>query len=129
MVLDLSNPPLPFPGFAGGWAPLPTGAFAIYVDSERMTATVTSSTATSATLSLARAQAQTSAMGDPGATYAMSTPLPIDMRSGSVYLGKAVRMCIVSHGWQAYTDPVTGESQYYEFTDAIDNGDGWANSE
>ena len=129
VVLDLTNPPPPATGFAGGWAPLPTGAFAMYVDSERVTATVMSSTATSATLSLVRGQAQTSAMGHAGGAYAMGTPLPIDMRTGSVYIGKAVRMCIVSHGWQAYTDPVTGASQYYEFTDAIDNGDGWATTE
>jgi hypothetical protein len=62
----------------------------------------------------------------------MSTPLPIDTRpSGtgpgqSIYSGQSVRMCIVGHGWQMYTpDPVTGSPRFFQFTDAIDNGDGF----
>ncbi len=125
VTLDTSNPP------NGGWEPLPAVGtpFPIYIDSERMTATVSSGT----TLSLVRGQAGTSdAPHLPGTSdntndkYAMSTPLPIDTRSTSPYVGRAVRMCIVSHGWQAFSpDPVTGAARYFEVTDAIDNGDGW----
>ena len=68
----------------------------------------------------------------------MSTPMPIDPRGqptctgtgASPYCGKAVRMCIVSHGWQAYTpDPTSGATRYFWVTDAIDNGDGFMSND
>ncbi len=122
MTLDVTSPP------TGGWEPLPAAGtpFPINVGNERMTATVTSGT----TLSLARGQAGTTDSAHSGGEYAMSTPMPVDPRSTSPYYGKAVRMCIVSHGWQAYTpDPVTGAPRYFWVTDAIDNGDGFMSND
>ncbi len=122
---------------SGGYEPLPAVGtpFPIYIGSERMTASRTGGT----TLTLTRGEAMTTDAAHGAGAYAMSTPMPIDMRGApsctsgpgtSPYCGKAVRMCIVSHGWQTYTpDPVTGATRYYWQTDAIDNGDGFMSND
>ncbi|MCC7215633.1 MAG: hypothetical protein IT517_02595 [Burkholderiales bacterium] len=133
VTLDTATSPPPSPG----WETLPAVGvpFPIYIGSERITATRTGGT----TLSLARGQAITIDSAHAGGSYAMSTPMPVDTRGGppscttapvSPYCGKAVQMCIVSHGWQSYTpDPVTGAPRYFWVTDAIDNGDGFMSND
>ncbi len=134
-TLDQSSPP------TGGWESLPTGPFPIVIagigtaPAERMTATASGTTLT---LTSRADELGTSAGAHAAGAYVMSTPMPIDPRGqptctgtgASPYCGKAVRMCIVSHGWQAYTpDPTSGATRYFWVTDAIDNGDGFMSND
>ena len=119
VTLDTSTVP------TGGYKALPAvgASFPMYVDSERMKATV----GAGGSLTLARAvEAGSTAAAHAAGTYAISTPLPIDPRSTSPYYLKAVHMCMGAYGFQMYTpDPGTGNPRYFQFTDMYDVGDGY----
>ena len=104
---------------------LPAVQFPIVIGTERMQVTAVSGAASPFTLTVARGQGGTTASSHAFGARVMSTPLPIDPESSSLYFGKQARVCVVEHGFTAAGTDADGKALVGYFTTVIDVGDGW----